>query len=176
MRKVSFNITKLGLVIGNTINVKLIDSVGKPTMSTFGYVCDQNITLSSTTQEIELLENEYMAHQTRYKITLPNSLNFTFVVPVSNDTTAPHDLLSLLNIGCIYGIIDVRERRLADDFVEKLELYFTGENPHFSESQKAVVQLYEYFADDVFGTPATIDIMQMMDEYLATLTGDTTNA
>jgi hypothetical protein len=36
-------------------------------------------------------------------------------------------------------------------------------------TQKEVVNLYEYYANEIKDTTSTIDIMQMMDEYLATV-------
>lgn len=171
MRKVALTIAKLNINVGNKIIIKLVDSVGKETVSTFGYSCDKEITVDNTIEEIELLENEFIPHITNYKLILDSGLEFTFRVPYSIDAT-PHDLISLLNIGCVYGIIDVYERKLDDQFIEKLNLYFTGENPHFTPPQKDVVALYEYYANEVIDTTYTIDVIQMMDEYLSTLNGE----
>lgn len=175
MRKVALAIAKLGINVGNKITIKLVDSVGKNTTSTFGYTCNQEITVANAIEEIELLENEFIPHLTNYKIILQSGLEFTFTVPYSTENPTPHDLISLLSIGCVYGIIDTNERRLDDKFVEKINLYFTGENPHFTDAQKDVMNLYEYYANEVIDTTYTIDVIQMMDEYLSTLKGETTS-
>lgn len=172
MRKVALPIAKLNITVGDKITIKLVDSVGKDTVSAYGYTYNKEITVANTIEEIELLENDLIPHITNYKLILASGLEFTFTVPYSTKNPTPHNLISLLNIGCVYGIIDVYERRLADQFVEKLNLYFTGENPHFTPSQKDVVVLYEYYANEVIDTPYAIDVIQMMDEYLSTLKGE----
>lgn len=173
MRKVALKLESLGIAIGDTITVKLVDSVGKDTMSTFGYSCNKVIITANPNEEIELLENEFIPHITNYKLILKSGLEFTFNVPCSAENLHPHDLISLLNIGCVYGIIDSNDRKLDDGFIEKLNLYFTGENPHFTEAQSDVVRLYEYYADNVIHTPYTIDVIWMMDSYLSSLKGVT---
>jgi len=163
MRKVVLNISKLGLVIGNIVNIKLIDSVGNIYVSPSGYAKDLNITLSADLLEIDLLENELIPYLTNYKITLPNALHFNFKVPLSHKALVEsHDLLSLLSLGCVYGIIDQGSNSLDAGFIEKLNLYFTGENPHFSATQKDVVRLYEYYADEVIATNYTIDVIELI--------------
>lgn len=171
MRTVTLNISKLGLVITNTINLQLVDSVGNIYVSPSGYALDEDIVLDNAVFSKELPISSEMLIISYYKLTLPNSLYFNFQVPSTSLYDAPHDLLSLLSIGCVDGIIDKHEKKLEADFVEKLELYFTGENPHFSAVQKDVVNLFEYYADEIKDGDSTIDIMQMMDEYLATITG-----
>lgn len=171
MRKVALAIAELNVNVGDKITIKLVDSVGKDAVSNFGHTYNKEITVANAIEEIELLENEFIPLLTNYKLILASGLEFTFRVPYSVDVT-PHDLISLLNIGCVYGIIDVYERRLDDQFVEKLNLYFAGENPHFTPSQKDVVALYEYYANEVINTTYTIDVIQMMDEYLSTLKGE----
>lgn len=171
MRTVTLDISKFGLIVGDTIKLQLINSVGGICASKSGYTLDATIVLDSTTFEIELLESEYIDMISFYQITLPNTLKFNFTVPSSFENT-PHDLLSLLQLACYKGIINIEENKLEESFVEKLDLFFTGENPHFTNTQKDVVNLYIYYADKVIDTTSTIDIMQMMDEYLATLIGE----
>jgi len=168
MRKVVLNIAKLGLVIGDVISIQLINSIGNITMSPMGYF-NKSFTLSEQIFEVDLLENEAIPTLSSYKITLPNTLSFTFYVPPPYST--PHDLVSLLTIGCINGIINKETKTLDEDFVKKINLYFTGENPHFSAVQKDVMKLYEYYANEVIDTTYTIDVLQMMDTYLSTLIG-----
>jgi hypothetical protein len=169
MRKVVLNIAKLGLVAGNVIKIQLVNSVGAVTISPMGYSFDSSFTLSSALFEVDLLENEAIPTLSSYKITLPNTLSFTFNVPFSYNYTEPHDLVSLLNIGCVHGLIDQDTKTLDEDFVSKINLYFTGENPHFSEVQKNIMKLYEYYANEVIDTTYTIDVIELMDAYLSTL-------
>lgn len=170
MRKIQLSVSKLGMSIGDTFTVRLVDTVGKPLISTIGYSFDSVLTANTEIMEIELLENDLIPGISNYKIILQSGLNFTFKVPLSDNTT-PHELMSLLSIGCVYGVIDIDGNRLDDRFLEKLDLFFSGENPNFSAAQHDVVRMYQRYADEVYGTTATIDVMQMMDEYLSTLKG-----
>lgn len=171
MREVTLDIAKLGLIVGNAIKIKLINSVGGACMSSSGYFLDTTIILTTPTLTIELLENKYIDMLTFYQLTIPNGLKFNFSVPFSLEGT-PHDLMSLLQLGCYEGIIDQTTSTLAENFIAKLDLYFSGENPHFTKTELDVVRLYEYYANEVIDTTSTIDVMQMMDEYLATITGE----
>ena len=171
MREVTLNIAKLGLNVGDIIRLQLINSVGGACMSSSGYFLDLSATIQSTIFTIELLENEFVNMLSSYKFTLPNGISFNFSVPFSLQNT-PHDMLSLLQLGCYEGIIDKAKNSLDENFVQKLDLYFSGENPYFTKTELDVVRLYEYYADEVIDTTSTIDIMQMIDEYLATITGE----
>ena len=170
MRMVSLQIAKLGLSVGDVIKIQLVDSVGNIMVSSTGYALDAEITLDDEIFLYNLQDNDAVNRLSHYRLTLPNLLTFTFTVPYSYENTN-HDLLSLLNIGCFHGIIIKIGNTIELDkiFLEKLDLYFTGENPHFSPAQKDLVTLYEYYADEVLETTTTIDIMQLMDNYLATL-------
>lgn len=171
MREVTLDIAKLGLIVGDVLKIQLIDSVGNVCIANSGYMLDTPITLSSTTLSVELLESSYINMLSFYKITLPSGLKFKFNVPFSFEGT-PHDMLSLLQLGCYEGIIDKANSTLSENFVAKLDLYFSGENPYFTKTELDVVRLYEYYANEVIDTTSTIDIMQMMDEYLATIIGE----
>lgn len=171
MRKISLNIQKLGLVVGNTVDIKLVDSVGKLTTSPSGYMFDKTLTLASDTLEVELLENENIPHKTHYNLKLSSGLSFNFILPTSSNQK-PHELTSLFGIACNEWLIDKNTNKLNDEFIQKLDIYFSGENPHLGAAQKDLVRLYEQYADEVIETSATIDIVRMVDEYLATLTGE----
>jgi hypothetical protein len=172
MRKVILNISKLGLIAGNSIDIKLVNSVGTPMMTRMGYSFNASFTLNAPLFEVDLLENEAIDSISMYKITLPSAISFTFEVPLSYDYDLPHDLISLLNIGCFYEIINQDTKTLDSDFIKKLNLYFTGKNPHFTAVQKDIVNLYEYYANEILSVPYTIDVMRMMDEHLSTLIGE----
>lgn len=168
MREVTLTISKLGLHVGDVIKLKLIDSVGNACMSSSGYSLDSTVTLSTAIFTTELLENSYINKKSTYQIMLPSGVKFNFSVPYSLQNR-PHDMLSLLQLGCYEGIINRANNSLDENFIQKLDLYFSGENPHFTQTELDVVRLYEYYADEIVETVSTIDIMQMMDEYLATI-------
>lgn len=171
MREVTLTISKLGLNVGDVIRLRLIDSVGSACMSSSGYSLDSTVTLSAATFTTELLENSHINKTTTYQIMLPSGVKFNFLVPYSLQNR-PHDMLSLLQLGCYEGIIDKENNKLDENFVQKLDLYFMGKNPYFTQTELDVVRLYEYYANEVIETTSTIDIMQMMDEYLATIIGE----
>ena len=172
MRSVTTTIAKLGLNIGDTITVQLINSVGKACMTTDGYIYDETIELDSDTLTLLLRENDTILGKSLYKITLPNDFSFSFTVPTATDTdNKPLDLIGILKVGCFENIITIYGDTtvLASGFIEKLDLYFTGENPHFTPTEKSLVDLYVYYADEVIDTDSTIDVVEMMDKHLATL-------
>lgn len=162
MRAVTLTIAKLGLSIGNTINIKLVNVVGKE-LST------QDFVLSTATFSTSFSENDTMAFQTYYKLTIPNGLSFNFSIPTLSSNEA-HDLYSLLKISYYKGIIKIYDDdsiELDTRFITKLNLYFTGKNPHFTLVEQNIIYLYKYYADEVLDTISTIDIMMKIDEYLA---------
>ncbi len=170
MRTVATDISKLGLNVGDTLKIQLLNSVGKPFMTRDGYMLDEEIILSEQILSKELRENDTISSKSFYKITLPNKFTFSFTVK-SSDILIPLDLIGIMRVGCFDGIVDASNntKKLSDDFIRKLNLYFTGENPFFTNTEKSLVDLYEYYADEIIGTDSTIDIVQMMDEYLATI-------
>jgi len=168
MRIVSLPIAKLGLIVGDVIKLELVDSVGNLMVSSSGYALNASITLDATTFEYSLLESESISQLSNYRLTLPNSLTFNFQVPYSFEN-ANHDLLSLLQVGCFYGIVtkDGDNVILDEKFIKKIELYLTNKNPHFTDTEKSIISLYEYYADEVLITENTIDIIRLMDIYLS---------
>lgn len=168
MRKISLDASLLNLNSGDVINVELVDSVGNQCYAKNGFTIKEDFTISDSILELELLENIYVGKISSYKLTLATSLTFYFSVPYRVEEIS-HDFISLLQISCVKGIINQESKELDDDFVKKLNLYFTGKNPHFSATQKEVVMMYEYYADKVKDTPATVDVMEMMDSYLSSL-------
>jgi hypothetical protein len=171
MRKVTLDISLLHLNVGDTVHISLVNSVGNKCVASNGFAIDTDFILDSPLFEIELLENENVGKISSYELSLASSLKLVFTVPARIDNT-PHELLSLSRLGCAKGIIDKYTKKLSDDFVTKLDRYFIGEKPNFTPTQKAVVELYVYYADNVIETLSTIDIMQLMDEYLATIQGE----
>lgn len=172
VRTVIAPISKLGLNLNDTITVALISSVGKPLLTNDGYFYSENIEILSDTLTLNLRENDTIENISEYRLTTPKEFSFSFRVPSSpvlDDT--PHDLISLLNIGCYKEIIEIYENKatLHPKFLSKLDIFFTGENPYFTDQEKSLVDLYEYYADNVISMDSTIDVVRMMDEHLATI-------
>lgn len=168
MREVTLTIAKLGLIVGNTIEIKLVNSIGNPLISASGYFLNKKIVLSSEIFEISLLENEHIDTISNYKLTLPNNTSFTFKVPMSNETV-PHEMLSLMRIGCVKEIFDEDLNCISLAFQEKLEQFFLGNKNVLTKEQQDIEKLYEYYADSVIDTESTIDVMKMMDNCLSTI-------
>ncbi len=170
MRNVVFYASKLNLVIGSTINITLIDSIGRACTTPSGYALNSDIVVASERMEIPLMPNELTTFSTQYKITLGNGTRFYFTVPSAPfGETLPHDMLALLRIGCTREIIDHASGELDEKFLQKLGAFFMGMDAHFTPTQEDVVALYVYYADNVLTETATIDIMKKMDLFLATI-------
>lgn len=171
MRTVTLDVSKLGLVVGNVVTLKLIDSVGNDYVAPSGYTINEDITLTSDTLSVKLLENEKIQNISYYKLILPNKQEFNFQVPLSLENI-PHDLMGLSSICCVDDVINKYTKELSNGFILKLEKYFTGENPHFSDGEQSIINLYEYYANEVIATSSTVDTMKMIDESLATIQGE----
>lgn len=170
MRDVTLDISLIGLSVGDTVTLTLVDSMGNQcTYASDGYTINESITLDSQLFTKTLLENEALEALTHYKITLDSGIYYNFELHLSDSSAAAHDLYPLLTFGCIASIINKYTQKLDNDFVKKLDVYFGGGNAHFSVQQQDVVRLYEYYADNVINTNYTIDIIRLMDEYLATI-------
>jgi len=173
LREVVLDITKFGLKVTDVISIKLIDSIGKEHTTADGYSFSKKIVLDSNILTVELRENSTISSLTNYKLTLPSNISFVFKVPYLLEKV-PHELSSLFMLSCYKEVFRGINNTsfLADSFLEKLELYFTGENPNFTSTEHDLVKLYEMYADEVVGTTNTIDIAQKIDEYLATIIGE----
>jgi len=168
MRSVSLNISKIGLSVGDTFKLKLVNSVGKLCTTASGYSLDEEITLTDAIFTKELLENSTIPIKTFYKITFIDTTSFLFTVP-ENPTSISHDMFSLLKIGCFKEILREADNIVDDSFIKKLDMYFMGNNPHFRELELSVLEMYEYYANEVEQTESTIDSMMFLDEYLSTI-------
>lgn len=173
MRTVSCPIAKLGLSIGDVVHLSLVNSVGATIMTRQGFSLDSEITINSDTFSIELLENDAIDELSKYKLALPNGFHFSFTLHSSFEDT-PHDLIYLLRSGCYEGIIIETKDGIELDhkFLKKLDAYFFGEKLYLTQVEKDIIKLYAYYADEVFSKGSTIDIMRMMDNYLANITGE----
>jgi len=168
LRDVTLDISLLGLNVGDEITLTLVDSMGNQYTGN-GYTLNENITLDSQLFTKTLLENEAFKARTHYKLTLVSGIYYNFELHLSNSSTNPHDLYSLLTFGCVDSIINKDTKKLDDEFVKKLDIYFSGEYPHFNTQQQDLVTLYEYYANSVINTDYTIDVIRLMDAYLSTI-------
>jgi hypothetical protein len=171
MRIVSCPISKLGLVVGDVVNVVLLNSVGTPLLSRRGFSMSSNVAIDSDILSLELLENDLIEQQSHYKLTLPNGLAFNFTIESTLTETIPHDLIYLLHAGCYYGIVkDTNgDVELDEKFLSKLDIYFSGENPFFTKTEQELVDLFIYYADEIKNSGSTIDLVKKIDAYLSTL-------
>ena len=170
MRIVTAEISKLGLKTGDEINLELVDIVGKPFMTQEGYSLSEDIVISSESIEISLLENDKIKSETSYKLTIPNGFTFNFFIK-TNLENKNIDLIGQLKVGCYEEIIEIKYDKvvLSEKFIKKLDIYFAGENPHFTQTEESLFNLYSYYADNVHQTPNTIDVVKVLDTYLSTL-------
>ena len=170
MRDIALDISLIGLNVGDALTLTLVDSMGNQyTHASDGYTIKETITLDTPLFTKTLLENEALDALTHYKITLESGIYYNFELHLSDSSTKPHDLYPLLSFGCIASILNKYTQKLEPDFLQKLDIYFSGGEPHFNVRQQDVVTLYEYYADNVLDTNYTIDIIRVMDEYLSTL-------
>lgn len=170
MRTVTASLSQLGLSPGETVIVTLVDSVGNTCTTPGGYAYDHTHILSGESLTLSLKESASLSMLTSYRLELPNGTLLNFHVPsapVGDDT--PHDLVALLRSGCIGSVVDAGNGELDNDFLAKLDRYLAGEIVYFSELQQMIVDLYFYYADSVYGTGSTFDVMAQMDAYLATV-------
>lgn len=170
MRTVATDISNFGLVIGDTVTLQLIDSVGNVCVPPFTYTLDETITLTTDTFSKALTENALIPMTTYYRLTLPDESQYIFTVPRSPDgTDTVYDLSALVRIGCFKDVINHSTGAIDDRFLERFEDYLTGGPSDFDGVEMNVVGLYTFYADNVFGTGRTADAMQKLDEYLGGL-------
>ena len=169
MRKIYLEVARLNLVNGDTVKIELLNSVGNPLTTNSAYSFSQDITIDSDVLELELLENTLIDSYSFYKLSISADIYFNFKLP-HNDNNIPHELTSLLTIGCVKGVINMSQdvKKLDDDFVKKLEFYFTGENSHFTPTQREIVEIYEYYANNIIeNNGLTIDVAEAIDMALS---------
>lgn len=170
MREIVLDIAKLGLNVADEINITLVDSVGNKYITDDGYSLDKNYVISNPIFKTLLYENDLISSDTHYKLSIPSSLTFNFKLNKDIENIS-HDLYYLLKMGCVKSIFDTSSPTLQLDkkFVENLNRYFTGEIPHFTSTQQAVVDMYEYYANEIIDTQRTIDVLKLIDNLLSQL-------
>jgi len=172
MRKIALNINNIGLHINDIINIKLINNMGKPCTTPTGYSFDKDITVTAFIINIELLENDKILFTTSYKLTLKNGTTFDFTVPISKEINPlPHDFSSLLKIGCFNNIINISNgtTSVASDFIKRFEAFIQKENVSFSEDEKDLIDMYIFYANNIYKKDITIDIIKELDQFLGSI-------
>ena len=171
MRNISIDVSKLGLSEDDTINISLIDSIGKPYFSNDMYSFNQTITIGTQTLvTLNVKENDTFLISTNYKLTIKEN-EFLFTVPSGNIIDIkPLDIITLIKIGC-YKTVATHDKNnnivFDSNFFKKLDSYLGGENVRFTAEEKSVFDLYVYFADNVFYSEGTNDFLRDMDEQLS---------
>ena len=168
MRKVVLDIDKLGLSVGDTISISLVDKMGN--IATQEHYYNKNFIIQTQLFECELFENGLLHNETFYRLTLPTNEQFNFRVHASEDST-PLDMFALFSLSCYDSIIRRENEKLVvvdAAFVTELEKYFIGESYHFTPLQRNLVNLYEnYYAQEIRPTTRTIDAVELLDRYLS---------
>jgi hypothetical protein len=171
MRTVASDIANMGLTIGDSVTLQLVDSVGNVCNAPVGGKIDETIVLESSELSFRLMENMLIPMATHYRLTVPDGIRFLFSVPKSHDNEETvHDLEALMRVGCLNGTIDADSGEIDESFLERFENYLLGNQADFSMAEMDVVGLYFYYADVVQGTGRTIDIIKKLDANLAAIT------
>jgi len=168
MRKVVLEIDKLGLSVGDTISISLVDKMGN--IATQEHYYNKNFIIQEPLFSCELFENDLLHNETFYKLTLPTKEQFNFRVHSSNKS-APLDMFALFSLGCYDSIIRQENEELVvvdAKFLTELEKYFRGESSRFTPIERNLVNLYEnYYAQEIRPSERTIDAVALLDIYLS---------
>ena len=168
MRKVVLDIDKLGLSVGDTIGISLVDKMGN--IATQEHYYNKNFIIQEPLFKCELFENDLLHNETFYQLTLPSKAQFNFRVHASEET-APLDMFALFSLECYESIIRRENEKLVvvdAKFVSELEKYFRGESFHFTPLEQNLVNLYEnYYAQEIRPSTRTIDAVALLDRYLS---------
>jgi hypothetical protein len=170
MRTVASNIEDMGLEIGQSVTLQLVDSVGNVCNTPVGGMKDVTVEISGESITFDLVESDFIPMATHYRMTVPDGTKFLFRVPRSldNEETA-HDLEALMRSGCVESVVDITEGTVSDSMLERFDDWLDGAPPDFSAAEMDMIGLYVYYADIVQLTTRTIDTMQKFDAFLASV-------
>lgn len=172
MRKIFADANAFGLVDGDKITITLLNKIGQELTTTYKdklISLKKEIQISSNKIEAELYENDLINENSFYEINIKN-VKFRFKINSSKDNL-PHELTSLLQLGTNDGIAYFHSGKLVfeDDFIKKIELKLTNQEPYFTENQERVFNFFVYYADFVFCKNFTIDLEEKLDQYLGSV-------
>ncbi len=170
MRKIFADASAFGLANGDTITITLLNKIGQELTTTYKdklISLKKEIQISSNKIEAELYENDLINENSFYEINIKN-VKFRFKIN-SSKVNLPHELASLLQLGTNDGIAYFHNGKLVfeDDFIKKIELKLTNQEPYFTENQERVFNFFVYYADYVHGTERTIDLEKSLDIQLS---------
>lgn len=78
-----------------------------------------------------------------------------------------------MQLGSNDGIAHLHNDELVfeDDFIKKIELKLTNQEPYFTENQERAFNFLIFYADNVYGKNLTIDIIKKIDIHLGGISG-----
>ncbi len=172
MRKIFADASAFGLANGDTITITLLNKIGQELTTTYNNKLisfKKVIEIIDNKIEVELYENDKLPITSFYELNI-NSNKFRFQLN-SSDTNLTHEIVSLLQLGSNDGIAYIHNDELIfeDDFIKKIELKLTNQEPYFTENQERVFNFFIFYADYVMNTGTTIDLENKLDEYLGSL-------
>jgi CO dehydrogenase/acetyl-CoA synthase beta subunit len=166
LRKVIASILDLGINVGETIDIKLVDIIGNDIRTIYENKLvsfSKTITISNEIFEIELYENDKIKDYTRYVLSV-GGINFRFRVPTLKENT-PHELCSLIQLAGNDSVCTIINDEIVfeKDFLDKLELEFTNKEPYFTENQRKIYNLYIFYSSFYQDLTLTSDMSKALD-------------
>ena len=169
MRKIFADAQSFGLVNGDNVTITLLNKIGQKLTTTYENKLisfDENIQVTDNKFEVELYENDKIFPDSFYEISIKN-INFRFKIN-SHKKNIPHELTSLLQLGSNDGIAYYENDKLVfeEEFIKKLELKFTNQEPYFTANQERVYNFLVFYADYICIKNLTIDLEDNLDKFL----------
>ena len=155
MRKIFADSLAFGLNNGDTVNITLFNKIGQELTTTYQNKLinfNKEITIENNKLEVELYENDKILVSSYYEL-LINKIKFRFQLN-SNENNLPHELTSLIQLGSNDGIsyFDNEKLIFEDEFIKKIELKLTNQEPYFSENQERVYDFFIFYANYFHGS------------------------
>lgn len=174
MRKIFTDPLAFGLNNGDTVTITLFNKIGQELTTTYQNKLinfNKTITIENNKLEVELYENDKIIASSYYEI-LINKIKFRFQLN-SNKNNLPHELTSLIKLGSNDGIsyFDNEKLIFENEFIKKIELKLTNQEPYFTENQERVYDFFIFYADYFHGSERTIDLEKYLDQYLGGING-----
>ena len=170
MRKIFADASAFGLNNGDTVTITLFYKIGQERTTTYQnrlITFKETIEITNNKLEIELFENDKLPITSYYELNV-KGVKFRFQLNFSEDNLT-HELISLIQLGSNDGIAYIYNDELVfeNDFIKKIELRLTNQEPYFTENQERVFNFFVFYADYVHGTERTIDLEKSLDIQLS---------
>lgn len=171
MRKIFADTNAFGLNNGDKVSIILLNKIGQELTTTYDNKLisfNETIEIIDNKLEVELYENDKFFVSSYYELTI-KGVKFRFQLNSKNDSA--HELVSLLQLGSNDGIAYIENDKLIfeDEFVKKIELKLTNQEPYFTENQERVFNFFIFYADYIHETDKTIDLEKDLDKYLGSM-------